>query len=273
MSGILPFADVCHPIWSPVAHEIHAIIWDRVGLDVVQGFVREWASTWNAEANDVKVTLQEPWQSLNPALPLPPSPHSPRSLAEKWATLAALHDVYDLTGDTVLPWPLPEDDHDLVALKEWMYGMGGAYCLLMRKASELRDPDTEVIRRWLTDVSRDTPPKVTKPNVLPKVVESATDREESSNEIEVPQDLSLREILTAGLSAKEMNKLAELIELEQKYCEHSAGKKNPFWKKRYQANRYQTQRAAKGKRDLALIARRIFEVEKDRMPKTECPVS
>jgi hypothetical protein len=321
MSGILPFADVYHPIWSPVANEIHAAIWDRVGLEVVQGFVQEWASNWNAKANDAKAKLQEPWQALNPALPLPPSPHSPRTLAEKWATLAALHDVYDLTGDTVLPWPLPEDDHDLAALTEWMHGKGGAYCLLMRKAIELRDSDTEVIRRWLTDVSRDTPPKVTKPNdisqqlnhieaavatitnvdgtsqrspnqttheqkverilnrddedvelpfgydpnVPPKVVEWANDSEESSNAIEVPQDPSLREILTAGLSDREMNMLAKLIELEQQYWEQPDSKSNPLWQKRYDDNRYQEKRAAKDKRNLAVIARQIFRAEKDRV--------
>lgn len=103
------------------------------------------------------------------------------------------------------------------------------------------------------------------PNVLPKVVESAKDSEKSSNAIEVPQGPSLREILTAGLSDIEMNMLAKLIELEQQYWEKPNNKSNPLWQKRYQDNRYQKQRAAKGKRDLALIARRIFEAEKDRM--------
>jgi hypothetical protein len=103
------------------------------------------------------------------------------------------------------------------------------------------------------------------PNVLPKVVESAKDSEESSNAIEVPQGTSLREILTAGLSDSEMNTLAKLIELEQQYWKQPNSKSNPLWQKRYQANRYQKQRAAKGKRDLALIARQIFEAEKDRM--------
>ena len=103
------------------------------------------------------------------------------------------------------------------------------------------------------------------PNVLPKVVESAKDSEESSNAIEVPQGSSQREILTARLSDSEMNMLARLIELERQFWEQPNRKSNPLWQKRYQDNRYQKQRAAKGKRDLAIIARQIFEAEKDRM--------
>lgn len=158
MSGILPSASN-HPVWSPIAGEIHTIIWDRVGLEIVQGIVRKWASNWNAEANSAKVMKKEPWQALNPALPLPPSPHKRRSLAEKWASLAALHDVYDLTGDTVLPWPLPEDDLDLVAYAKWIRGEAGAYQLLMRKAIALPPNCERNIRRWLTDVCKDTLPK------------------------------------------------------------------------------------------------------------------
>lgn len=299
MSGILPFADVYHPIWSPVANKIHAAIWDHVGLEVVQGFVQEWASKWVNDFNTPDPAQQESlarvrqelhypddetlplladnlpddwqlkealWQPKLPALPLPPS-HSSCSLPEKWAGLAAVHDVFDLTGDKVLPWSPPEDDHDIIAFTEWNRGEGGAYQELLRKVSKLPETKTYVvpIRRWLTDVSRDTPPKVTKPNVLPKVVEWAKDSEESSNAIEVPQGPSLREILTAGLSDREMNMLAKLIEIEQQYSEQPAGKENPCWKKRYQANRYQKQQAAKGKRNLALTARRIFEAERDRM--------
>ena len=144
------------------------------------------------------------------------------------------------------------------------------------------------LSKHVTDVSRDTPPKVTNPNdisqqllnrddegvelpfgyvpnVLPKVVESAKDSEESSNAIEVPQGPSLREILTDGLSVSEMNMLAKLIESEQQFWKQPDSKSNPLWEKRYQANRYQEKRAAKGKRNLAIIARQIFEAEKDRM--------
>lgn len=196
MSGILPSASN-HPVWSPIAGEIHAVIWDRVGLEVVQGFVREWASNWLKKFNSAESSQQESlarvrqqlhypdyetlpliadnlpydrqmqqaidaikdWQPWLPELPLPPSPHRPRSLAEKWASLAALHDVYDLTGDTVLPWPLPEDDLDMVAFTEWFRGEAGAYQLLMRKAFELQPDCKSAIRRWLTDVSKDTLPK------------------------------------------------------------------------------------------------------------------
>ena len=51
MSSILPFACGPHPVWSPMANQIHAAIWDRVGLEIVQGFVREWASDWATRAN------------------------------------------------------------------------------------------------------------------------------------------------------------------------------------------------------------------------------
>lgn len=97
------------------------------------------------------------------------------------------------------------------------------------------------------------------PNVLPKV-ERAKD-----SAVEVPQGTSLREALTVGLSTAEMNKLAELIELEQQYWEKPDSKSNPLWQKRYDANRYQEQRAAKDKRNLAIIARQIVEPKR-----TEC---
>ncbi len=99
----------------------------------------------------------------------------------------------------------------------------------------------------------------------PNQTTSAKDSEESSNAIEVPQVPSLREILTTGLSDGEMNMLAKLIELEQQYSEQPADKSNPLWRKRYDANDYQKERELKGKRNLAVIARRIFEAEKDRM--------
>ncbi len=188
MSGILPFADDYHPIWSPVANEIHAVIWDHVRLEVVQGFVGEWASDWVNDFNTPDPAQQESlarvrqklhypddetlhlladnlpddwqlkealWQPKTPALPLPPS-HNSRSLPEKWAGLAAVHDVFDLTGDKVLPWPPPEDDHDIIAFTEWNRGEGGAYQELLRKVSKLPETETYVvpIRRWLGDIKR-----------------------------------------------------------------------------------------------------------------------
>ena len=124
MSSILPFASGHHPVWSPMGNEIHAAIWDRVGLGKVQGFVREWASDWVARLNASEAARQEKfaqarqalhnpddstlttlnliadnspddwqrkeplWDPKLPDLPLPPS-HRSRSPAEKWAALAA----------------------------------------------------------------------------------------------------------------------------------------------------------------------------------------
>ncbi len=187
MSSILPFACGPHPVWSPITNEIHAAIWDCVGLGKVQGFVREWASDWAARVNAaegarqqkfacarqalhypedstlnlIADNLPDDWQLKEalcdpklPELPLPPS-HRPRSLAEKWAALSAVHDVFDLSGDKVMPWPLPEDDQDLVALTEWMRGEGGSYLVLMRAASALREAYADSVRRWLEDVKKD----------------------------------------------------------------------------------------------------------------------
>ena len=119
------------------------------------------------------------------------------------------------------------------------------------------------VRQLIIDAAAREAAMQTRGNVgRKKVVESAKDSEESSNAIEVPQGSSLREIL-AGLSDSEMNMLAKLIELEQQYWKQPDSKS--LWKKRYQANRYQEKRAAKDKRNLAIIARQIFEAEKDRM--------
>ncbi len=197
MSSILPFACGHHPVWSPLANEIHAAIWDRERLEIVQGFVREWASGWVAKVNTAGAKQQETfarvrqslhypedwtlsliadnlpedqelrqardaawtWQPEFPELPLPPS-HRPRSPAEKWAALSAVHDVFDLSGDKVLPWPLPEDNQDLVAFTEWMRGEGGAYLVLMRAASALTDNEADAVRRWLKDSKKGGAPAV-----------------------------------------------------------------------------------------------------------------
>lgn len=184
MSSLLPFTSGSHPVWSPMANEIHAAIWDHVGLEKVQGFVREWASGWSAGLNAQEAARQQKfalarqalhspddstlnliadnlpddwqlkealWEPVPPDLPLPPS-HRPRSLAEKWAALAAVHDVFDLSGDKVLPWPIPEDDQDLPALTEWMRGEGGSYLVLMRAAAALTDTEADPVGRWLEDL-------------------------------------------------------------------------------------------------------------------------
>lgn len=44
MSGLLPFALQPHSVWSPFAAEIHAAVWDRVGLERVQELVRCWGA-------------------------------------------------------------------------------------------------------------------------------------------------------------------------------------------------------------------------------------
>ena len=180
-----------------------------MGLAKVQEFVREWASAWVAQDNAIQATAREKariaeqvlehWsESLEitqeqcldrlpeylqealrepepPELPLPPSHRRARSLAEKWAALAAVHDVFDVTGDKVLPWPLPADENGLVAFAEWMGGEGGAFWGLMRAASELTDTEAEWVCRWLKDVmqahgTRDEPPAgeaLTAPPPLP----------------------------------------------------------------------------------------------------------
>ena len=190
MSSILPFASRPHAVWSPMANEIHAAIWD-CGLEKVQGIVQEWASDRVAQFNAAEATRQEKfarvrqalhypadwtlgliadnlpddrelreaiWEPVLSELPLPPS-HRSRSPAEKWAALSAVHDVFDLSGDKVLPAPLPEDDQELVAFTEWMQGEGGAYQELMRAASALTDSEADPVRRWLVDVQKGGAPE------------------------------------------------------------------------------------------------------------------
>jgi hypothetical protein len=223
MPGILPSASN-HPVWSPIAGEIHSVIWDRVGLEIVRGFVREWASNWNAKNDSEKVMKEEPWQALNPALPLPPSPHSPRTVAEKWASLAALHDVYDSTGETVLPWPLPEDDRDLIAFTEWIRGDAGAYQLLMRKAFEL-PPDCErTIRRWLSDVCKSALPKPPDP----KDISQRLERIEAAVST-IAKSKGRREAVEAKAKKKQVEK--DICIAWEKFRDRKGGRKEDFLKK------------------------------------------
>lgn len=115
-----------------------------------------------------------------------------------------------------------------------------------------------------------TPDNIT--NIAPAETEPATvendnssdeDCEESSDAIEIPQGPIQRESLTVGLSTAEMNMLAKLIELERQYSKHPEGSKNPLWRTRYDRHYHQCDRQRQGKRNLAVIAREIFEAEKD----------
>ena len=56
MGSLLPLASEPHPAWSPFAAEIHAAVWEGVGLVKVQEYVRRWAAeygrlwdAWEAE--------------------------------------------------------------------------------------------------------------------------------------------------------------------------------------------------------------------------------
>jgi len=48
MSGLFPFASGFHHVWSPFAEQIHAAVWERVGLSTVQGFVRQWSHEYES---------------------------------------------------------------------------------------------------------------------------------------------------------------------------------------------------------------------------------
>ena len=178
MSGILPFASIQNPVWTPLAREIHSAIWERVGLEVVRGYVREWATTWNGKSKASAIEHEKQnelfkneanwcsdWHPILPAVPLPPSSES-ISMVEKWASLAAIQDVFGFTGDKVLPWPLPKDDHDLVAYTEWLSGDARAYQLLLRRASELPESYADTLRDWLSSARKN--PHIVVTSSLPK---------------------------------------------------------------------------------------------------------
>lgn len=166
MSGILPFASAPHPVWTPVANEIQHVIWHLVGVGKVQGYVRDWARAWTVQAkcSAIEQEVQNAlhgnapnwsmeWHPVLPSMPLPPSSDRSLSVTEKWASLAAVYDVYGFNGDKVLPWPLPEDDKDLVAFAKWMRGDGGVYHLLMRRAADLPETFVDTVRAVLLGLS------------------------------------------------------------------------------------------------------------------------
>ncbi len=188
MSSIFPFASEHHPVWSPLAVEIHTTVWDRVGLPTVQGLVRQWADSCRRAQDAVKCRERarreylEPWaESLGlcldqcfdllptffaylpedlaprkdpplPELPLPPDDRS-LSLAERWAGLAAIHDVY-WKGDKINPWPLPAEQDDWEAWKRWL-AEGSKFQQLMERVGRLADTDEPFIARWLKDATAD----------------------------------------------------------------------------------------------------------------------
>jgi len=89
-----------------------------------------------------------------PELHLPLS-HRARSIDEKWAALAAIHDVYWMGGDKINPSPPPEDEKfDLERWKRWVAD-SLAFSRLLERAGGLADTDHPVIARWLKDAIKE----------------------------------------------------------------------------------------------------------------------
>jgi len=89
-----------------------------------------------------------------------PLDHGPLSLPEKWAGLAAIHDVY-WKGDKINPYPLPPDKHDFHTWTKWN-GNSFDYRLLMRRVGHLVDTDEPFVTQWLRDVTAELAPLVEK---------------------------------------------------------------------------------------------------------------
>lgn len=142
MSGIFAFASKSHSVWSPLATRIHAVVWKHVGLSIVQGFVRQWAS------------------DLQPDDELPlPLEHRSLSLTEKWAGLAAIHDFY-WKGDKINPWPLPTDQENHETWTKWHGNVFDYKRLMARVGHHLVDDDEAPVVSWLEDVTTESAPLV-----------------------------------------------------------------------------------------------------------------
>jgi len=48
-------------VWSLLADKIHEAVWQRVGLEKVQGFVRQWAGDWNQQ-QESRQQAQDDWR-------------------------------------------------------------------------------------------------------------------------------------------------------------------------------------------------------------------
>jgi len=59
MSDDLPYASENHPIWSPLASDIHSVVWDRVRLEKVRAHVRQWAAEWQHANTEYESRLAE----------------------------------------------------------------------------------------------------------------------------------------------------------------------------------------------------------------------
>ncbi len=110
----------------------------------------------------------------DPELPLPPNPDWSRSPVEKWASLAAIHDVYWVDGDKINLWPVPADfrdvsvpadEHFLERTRQWVAESLG-YGKLIEEARGLSQKHKSVIERWLKELVEFTaiPPLGTHPS-------------------------------------------------------------------------------------------------------------
>ena len=163
MPNGLPFAEAAGSVWSPVARKIHKAVWDHAGLDVVQSHVRRWAADWQRRYKEAEASAEATeYEPAMPELPLPPSHERPLSLDEKWASLAAVHDVY-YPYEKISPWPLPDcnrplDNELAEEWTDWMNGPGGAFIMvLMRHVGQLTDDDAPDIGLLCDDLTADAP--------------------------------------------------------------------------------------------------------------------
>ena len=197
--SLLPFAEKTHPVWSSFAAEIHAAVWDSVGLEKVQEFVRKWASNHQcacdeydrlisdyhrvSDENEPKIywsmflgvsarrcaellpkiaICEQPLPQL-PQWALPPR-HGDISLSEKWAGLAAIHDVF-WKGAKINPYPEPKKEHDLDAFTTWMKEGGALFMQLMERAKRMPRGDKNVVERWLRGVTAEAAEQLRKEDV------------------------------------------------------------------------------------------------------------
>jgi hypothetical protein len=61
MVKLFSFAPEPHPVWSPLANEIHAAVFDRVGVEPVREHIRKWAVELNQQCVKAQ-QVQDDWR-------------------------------------------------------------------------------------------------------------------------------------------------------------------------------------------------------------------
>ncbi len=141
MAGFFEYASESHPVWSPLAAEIHDAVWYRIGLEKVREFVRQWAIEFHQRQVEANQAAYQRSQKAKQQIEIERLRAVGQEVAEHWSDSLDISEAECLRiyWDMVLPplglklpldlelplglphpeWPLPRPHRQLSEPEQW----------------------------------------------------------------------------------------------------------------------------------------------------------